>query len=106
MHVHKAVIHAKEFESGITIHYVNGAYDEGDIIRQFRVSISNETSETLSTKVRALEHKYFSDTVAELVLLARTKRLLSKNFSEMPTIFKRVVEGAGNSYTFGSSNQQ
>ena len=72
MHVHKAVIQAKEFESGITIHYVNGAYDEGQIIRQFRVSISeNETSETLSTKVRALEHKYFSDTVAELVIPAK-----------------------------------
>ena len=69
MHVHKAVIQAKEFESGITIHYVNGAYDEGQIIRQFRVSISeNETIETLSTKVRALEHKYFSDTVAQLIM--------------------------------------
>ena len=61
--------HAKEIESGITIHYVNGAYDEGQIIKQFRVSISeNETSETLSTKVRTLEHKYFSDTVAELIM--------------------------------------
>ena len=69
MHVHNAVIHAKEIESGITIHYVNGAYDEGQIIKQFRVSISeNETSETLSTKVRTLEHKYFSDTVAELIM--------------------------------------
>tara|TARA_B100001057_G_scaffold499513_1_gene610463 strand:+ start:494 stop:1066 length:573 start_codon:yes stop_codon:yes gene_type:complete len=72
MHVHIAVIQAEEVESGITIHYVNGAYDEGQIIRQFRVSISdNETSETLSTKVRVLEHKYFSDTVAELVISAK-----------------------------------
>lgn len=68
MHVHKAVIHAKELESGITIHYVNGAYDEGQIIKQFKVSISeNESSQTLSAKVRALEHKHFSDTVAELI---------------------------------------
>tara|TARA_B100001287_G_scaffold253178_1_gene235656 strand:- start:4911 stop:5483 length:573 start_codon:yes stop_codon:yes gene_type:complete len=69
MHVHDAVIKAKEVESGITIHYVNGAYDEGQIIKQFKVLISeNETSQSLSTKVRYLEHKYFSDTVAELIL--------------------------------------
>ena len=32
--VHKAVIKAKEKESGITIHYVNEHYDEGNIIAQ------------------------------------------------------------------------
>ena len=69
MHVHKAVIQAKERESGITIHYVNGAYDEGQIIKQFRVSISDkDTPETLSRKVRALEHAHFSDTVAQLIM--------------------------------------
>ena len=42
--------------------------DEGQIIKQFKVSISeNESSQTLSAKVRALEHKHFSDTVAELI---------------------------------------
>jgi phosphoribosylglycinamide formyltransferase-1 len=68
MHVHNAVIQAKELESGITIHYVNGLYDEGQIIKQFRVAMSeNETPQSLSAKVRALEHKYFSDTVAKLI---------------------------------------
>ena len=32
--VHEAVIGAGEKESGITIHYVNSKYDEGDIIFQ------------------------------------------------------------------------
>jgi len=32
MNVHKAVVEAKEIESGITIHYVNENYDEGAII--------------------------------------------------------------------------
>lgn len=69
MHVHKAVIQAKELESGITIHYVNGVYDEGQIIKQFRISISDkDTPETLSIKVRALEHEHFSDTVAQLIM--------------------------------------
>jgi phosphoribosylglycinamide formyltransferase-1 len=69
MHVHNAVIQEKELESGITIHYVNGVYDEGQIIKQFRISISDkETPETLSRKVRALEHEHFSDTVAQLIM--------------------------------------
>ncbi|MDR3194009.1 MAG: phosphoribosylglycinamide formyltransferase, partial [Tannerella sp.] len=36
MHVHEAVVAAGEKESGITVHYVNGEYDEGRVI--FRAS--------------------------------------------------------------------
>ena len=73
MHVHNAVIQAKELESGITIHYVNGVYDEGQIIKQFRVSVSDkDTPEILSRKVRALEHEHFSDTVAQLIISNKT----------------------------------
>jgi phosphoribosylglycinamide formyltransferase-1 len=68
MHVHEAVIAANSSESGISIHFVNGAYDEGQIIAQFKVDLDpNETPETLSLKIRALEHEYFSETVAQLV---------------------------------------
>jgi phosphoribosylglycinamide formyltransferase-1 len=68
MHVHEAVIEANSSESGISIHFVNGAYDEGQIIAQFKVDLDpNETPETLSLKIRALEHEYFSETVAQLV---------------------------------------
>ena len=72
MHVHNAVIHAKEVESGITIHYVNGSYDEGQIIAQFKVAISEEeTPETLAVKIRALEHKHFSYSVAKVLIPSR-----------------------------------
>ena len=72
MHVHNAVIHAKEVESGITIHYVNGSYDEGQIIAQFKVAISEEeTPETLAVKIRALEHKHFSESVAKVLIPSR-----------------------------------
>ena len=68
MHVHEAVIAAKSSESGISIHFVNGAYDEGQIIAQFKVGLEpNETPETLSLKIRALEHQHFSETVVQLV---------------------------------------
>ena len=68
MHVHEAVIAAKSSESGISIHFVNGAYDEGQIIAQFKVGLEpNETPETLSLKIRTLEHLYFSETVVQLV---------------------------------------
>jgi phosphoribosylglycinamide formyltransferase-1 len=58
--VHKAVVDAKEKQSGITIHYVNNNYDEGDIVFQEKFSlIKNETSESLSKKIKVLEMKYF-----------------------------------------------
>ena len=56
MNVHRAVIEAKENVSGATLHYVNDKYDEGNIISQTKVEISeNETPESLSEKVQAAE---------------------------------------------------
>ena len=55
-YVHKAVLEAKEIESGITIHYVNEEFDKGEIILQAKcVLAENDTIETLSTKIRILE---------------------------------------------------
>lgn len=55
-YVHEAVINAREKESGITIHYVNEAYDEGKIILQVKCEIiDTDTPETLSKKIRNLE---------------------------------------------------
>ena len=56
MNVHKAVINAKEKQSGVTVHFVNEKYDEGTIIRQTKVGILPEdTAEDLSAKVQAAE---------------------------------------------------
>ena len=67
-HVHEAVIAAGEKESGITIHWVNENYDEGDIIFQAKCSIdSNETPETLANKIHALEHAHFAKTIEGLL---------------------------------------
>ena len=49
--VHEAVVANKEKESGITIHYVNENYDEGAIIFQKSVELSEEdTPETVAIK--------------------------------------------------------
>lgn len=64
--VHEAVIAAGEKESGITIHYVDEHYDNGDIIFQAKCDIEpNDTAETLAEKIHQLEHKNFARVVEE-----------------------------------------
>ena len=59
MNVHKAVIESFEEESGITIHWVNENYDEGNIIKQYKCKVSDlDTPETLSEKIKELELNY------------------------------------------------
>ena len=59
MNVHNAVIESFEEESGITIHWVNENYDEGNIIKQYKCRVSDlDTPETLSEKIRELELNY------------------------------------------------
>jgi phosphoribosylglycinamide formyltransferase-1 len=66
--VHEAVIANHENESGITIHYVNKRYDEGDIIFQMKCEvISSDTPESLAARVHALEYKYFPVIIEELI---------------------------------------
>lgn len=58
--IHRAVVRNQDSESGISIHYVNKNYDEGGLIFQAKCSLSeNETPESLSEKVRVLEHTYY-----------------------------------------------
>jgi phosphoribosylglycinamide formyltransferase-1 len=66
--VHEAVINAKEKISGITIHYVDGHYDNGDIILQARCEVDEtDTPETLAKKIHALEHEYYPKVIEEVV---------------------------------------
>lgn len=64
--VHRAVIEARERESGITIHRVNERYDEGDIVFQARVPVApDDTPESLAAKIHALEYEYFPKIVEQ-----------------------------------------
>ena len=68
LHVHRAVHENKEKESGITIHYVNDNYDEGNVIFQQTVAIEECLSpEEVSLKVLALEHEHLSRVIEELL---------------------------------------
>ena len=58
--VHQMVLDNKEKETGITIHYVNEHYDEGEFIFQQKVAIEDcKTPEEVADKIHELEHKYF-----------------------------------------------
>ena len=68
MKVHEAVIAAGEKESGITIHYVNEHFDEGEAIFQAKCTIDQgETPESLAGKIHALEHRYFPEVVERVL---------------------------------------
>lgn len=68
MNVHEAVIANNEKQSGITIHYVNEHYDEGAIIKQAAIELSeNETPESLANKIHELEYQYLPLVVKELL---------------------------------------
>lgn len=69
MNVHNAVHEAKEPETGITIHFVNEHYDEGNIIFQAKCSLdATDTPETIAEKIHQLEHQYFPKTIENTIL--------------------------------------
>ncbi len=68
MNVHKAVKENGEKESGITIHYVNEAYDEGNIIFQAACEVAPEDQpKDIAHKVQHLEHLHFAPEIAKLL---------------------------------------
>ena len=68
MHVHRAVIEEGEKESGITIHRVNEAYDEGSILLQEKTPIEpGDTPEALAKKIHALEYAHYPPAIASLL---------------------------------------
>lgn len=66
--VHQAVLENREAETGITIHYVNEHYDEGEIILQKKLLIDEGlNAEQLAWKVLALEHEWYPKTIEQLL---------------------------------------
>jgi phosphoribosylglycinamide formyltransferase-1 len=69
-HIHKKVIENKEKETGITIHYVNEKYDDGTIIFQKSVSLSNnETLKNIQKKIHQLEMENFPKVIEKEILI-------------------------------------
>jgi phosphoribosylglycinamide formyltransferase-1 len=66
--VHEAVIASGETESGITIHYVDEHYDNGDIIFQATCEVNpNENPDELAKRIHALEHEHYPQVIEKIV---------------------------------------
>ena len=58
--VHKSVVENKEKESGITIHYLNERFDEGEHIAQYKCEVlPSDTPDDVATKVHELEYEWY-----------------------------------------------
>lgn len=72
MNVHRAVKEAGEAVSGMTIHFVNEHYDEGDIVFQGEVDLAPEDSaDDIAAKVLTLEHRHYPTVLEGLIRLAQ-----------------------------------
>ncbi len=79
MNVHRAVKAAGEHESGISIHLVNEAFDEGAIIFQRACPLNKEdTPEDIRRKVLVLEHHHFAQVCEDYI------RRHQKTLTEVP----------------------
>lgn len=68
MKVHQAVIGNKEAETGITIHFVNGKYDDGEVIFQIKCPVSlSDTPEEVAKRVHKLEYQYYPVVIEQLL---------------------------------------
>ena len=66
--VHQAVIDARDDASGITIHYVNEHYDDGQVIFQANCPVLPEDdAQTLAIRVLQLEHEYYPVEIEKLL---------------------------------------
>jgi phosphoribosylglycinamide formyltransferase 1 len=60
MKVHEAVMLARDYETGITIHAVDEKYDEGEVIFQASCPVhADDTPEQIADKVHQLEYKHY-----------------------------------------------
>jgi len=66
--VHQAVKEAGDAKTGITIHYVNEHYDEGQIVFQKEVELDSEdTPDRIAEKVHALEYAFFPKVIEDIL---------------------------------------
>lgn len=66
--VHEAVVAAGEKESGITIHYINEHYDEGNTIFQATCPVlPTDSPDDVAKKVHALEYEHFPKIINQVL---------------------------------------
>ncbi|MBW6536104.1 MAG: phosphoribosylglycinamide formyltransferase [Mariniphaga sp.] len=68
MKVHQAVVDNRDTESGISIHFVNQKYDEGELIFQAKcLVLPSDSPEDVAKKVHELEYQYFPVVIEQLL---------------------------------------
>lgn len=66
--VHQAVVAAGEKESGITIHYIDGHFDEGVTIFQAKCPVlPDDTPKEVAHKVHALEYEHYPKVIEQIL---------------------------------------
>jgi len=66
--VHEAVLQSGDKESGISIHYVNEKYDEGNIIFQAKCEVlPDDTPDSLAQRIHQLEYKHYPEVIEKLI---------------------------------------
>jgi len=67
-HVHEAVKATGETETGMTIHFVNEHYDDGDLVFQAKCAVSvKDSAEDIARNVLALEHRFFPEVIEQVI---------------------------------------
>ena len=68
IHVHESVLASGDSKTGVTIHLVNGEYDQGRVLAQERVPVEEgDTPEILAARVLKLEHQLYSETLQGVI---------------------------------------
>ena len=66
--VHEAVLAAGEIETGITIHYVDEHYDNGDVIFQAKCPVlPTDSPQSLAKRVHDLEYEHFAKVIEQTI---------------------------------------
>ena len=66
--VHEAVLNSGDQQSGITIHYVDEHYDNGDVIFQTTCPVKNDdNAETLARRIHELEHRHYPEVIEQVI---------------------------------------
>jgi phosphoribosylglycinamide formyltransferase 1 len=69
MKVHEAVVRNKDVKTGITIHYVDEVYDNGEIIFQVECPVyPSDTPDEVALKVHQLEYEHFPRVIEKILL--------------------------------------
>jgi phosphoribosylglycinamide formyltransferase-1 len=67
-YVHEAIVANKEKETGITIHWVNEKYDDGQIIFQARTKVvKTDTPDDVAQKVHQLEYEHYPKVIEQAI---------------------------------------